>query len=148
MPRKLQRRNTPQRRVVLEELQRVTSHPTAVELYEIVRHRLPKISLGTVYRNLDLLTELGTIQKLDPGGTEARFDGRTDCHDHVRCVHCGRVDDFPRPAEEPLKDEPKEIGGYQILGHRLEFVGICPDCRVQGSGFRVQDFRVRCAHKS
>jgi Fur family ferric uptake transcriptional regulator len=121
-------RNTPQRKVILEELQKTTSHPTAVEVYEIVRRRLPKISLGTVYRNLDLLTEMGTIQRLDPGGTEARFDGNPDCHYHVRCVRCGRVDDVHGlPAGLPT-DQLEEDAGYEILGLRLELVGICPRC--------------------
>ena len=131
MPSKVQRRNTPQRRVVLEELRKVTSHPTAVELYQFVRCRLPKISLGTVYRNLQLLAESGIIQKLELGGPEARFDGNPDCHYHVRCVRCGRVDDLDRLPAELVGNEPKEIAGYQILGHRLEFVGICPECRGQ-----------------
>ena len=90
-------RNTRQRQVILEELQKLTSHPTAAGLYEIVRRRLPKISLGTVYRNLELLARTGLIQKLEFGGGEARFDGNVDRHDHVRCVRCGRVDDISAP---------------------------------------------------
>ena len=131
MPHRQRQRNTKQRKIILEELQKVTSHPTAVELYEMVRPRMPKISLGTVYRNLDLLAERGTIQKLAPGRTEARFDGNPDCHYHVRCVRCGRVDDLHDLPADLVGDELKEVGGYQILGHRLEFVGICPGCGSQ-----------------
>ena len=90
-------RNTQQRRIILEELQGVRSHPTAVDLYELVRHRLPKISLGTVYRNLELLSRQGTIRKLDFGGEEARFDGDLMRHEHVRCVRCGRMEIFTAP---------------------------------------------------
>jgi len=122
-------RNTPQRRAILEEVQKATSHPTAAELYERVRRRLPKISLGTVYRNLDLLAEMGRIQKLDVGGGEARFDGNTDAHHHVRCVRCGRVDDVYGLPTGTLIDGASEAAGYEILGHRLEFVGICPQCK-------------------
>jgi len=129
MSHRKQRRNTPQRRIVLEELKGVTSHPTAVELYEIVRRRLPKISLGTVYRNLELLSRMGTIQKLEIGGSQARFDGNPDRHCHVRCVRCGRVDDVHGLSEDLIAEAPKEAGGYKILGRRLEFIGICPDCR-------------------
>ena len=124
-------RNTPQRRAILEELRRVASHPTAVELYELVRRRMPKISLGTVYRNLDLLAEMGAIQKLDLAGTEARFDGDPNAHCHVRCVRCGRVDDASGLPANPIGNEPKEAGGYVILGSRVEFVGICPECRKE-----------------
>jgi Fur family ferric uptake transcriptional regulator len=129
MPYRKLSRSTPQRRVVLEELQNVVSHPTAVELYEIVRRRLPKISLGTVYRNLDRLAEEGTIQKLELGGTEVRFDGNPDCHYHVRCVRCGRVDDVPGRPADLVRADLKEVAGFEILGHRLEFIGLCPDCQ-------------------
>ena len=68
-------RKTRQREVIMEELAASKSHPTAAELYQTVRRRVPNISLGTVYRNLDLLSQAGTIQKLDTIGSEARFDG-------------------------------------------------------------------------
>ena len=129
MPHRRRPRNTPQRKVILEELQKVTSHPTAVELYELVRRRMPKISLGTVYRNLEMLSKMGTIQKLELGGSEARFDGDSDHHYHVRCVRCGRVDDLHDLPTVRIGDELKEVGGYEILGHRLEFVGVCVGCR-------------------
>ncbi|MBN2024208.1 MAG: transcriptional repressor [Pirellulales bacterium] len=127
------RRNTRQRAVVLEELRGVNTHPTAVELYQIVRRRLPKISLGTVYRNLELLSRAGTIRKLDLGSGEARFDGDTRRHEHVRCVRCGRVGDVDASPEEmagrgALERLSTQAGGYQILGYRLEFLGVCPRC--------------------
>ena len=78
-------RVTRQRRVILEELRKLTSHPTAPALYEVVRRRLPRISLGTVYRNLELLARAGFIQRLDLQGAEARFDGNPEHHYHVRC---------------------------------------------------------------
>lgn len=133
MPHRKLRRNTPQRRLVLEELRGVTSHPTAVELYEIVRCRMPTISLGTVYRNLDLLAGEGVIRKHAFGGAEARFDGNTEPHHHVRCVKCGRMDDVGGLPVELAGIEPGETNGYKILGHRLEFVGICPACKLGGA---------------
>ena len=90
---KLQR-NTRQRQVILEELQKLTSHPTAPDLYGIVRKRLPKISLGTVYRNLELLTRHNVIKKLDLRGSVAHFDGNSTLHYHVRCSCCDQVDDL------------------------------------------------------
>ena len=124
-------RNTRQRQLILEELCRLTSHPTAAELYDILRPRLHNLSLGTVYRNLDLLARMGKIQKLEWSGGEARFDGCTCHHDHLRCLRCGRVDDV---GGVPLDLSPRganDFRGYEILGHRLEFVGICPRCREQ-----------------
>ena len=123
------RRSTRQRRVVLEELRKLTSHPTAAELYEIARQRLPKISLGTVYRNLELLADNGVIQKLDMGGAEARFDGNPDPHYHVRCARCRRVDDVHDLPADFARQEVLSLDGYEILGFRLEFIGICPQCK-------------------
>lgn len=126
-------RNTRQRRMILKELQSLTSHPTATELYEIVRQRLPKISLGTVYRNLELLSQNGQIRKLELGGAEARFDGDLSRHYHVRCAHCGKVDDIRDLPGDLVREQVREMNGYRILGHRLEFVGVCPDCRDKPS---------------
>ena len=122
-------RNTRQRQVILEELKRLTTHLTAVDLYEIVRKRLPRISLGTVYRNLELLARTGVIQKLDLQGAEARFDGNPKPHYHVRCVDCGRVGDIHDLLADPVRHEFKSLNGYEIVGYRFEFIGICPDCR-------------------
>ena len=121
-------RNTRQRRVILEELRKLTSHPTAGELHEITRQRLPKISLGTVYRNLDLLARNGLIRKLETGRGEARFDGDLDHHYHVRCVRCGRVDDAHDLSPDSVTGEVKSLNGYEVLGFRLEFFGVCQAC--------------------
>jgi Fur family ferric uptake transcriptional regulator len=122
-------RNTRQRQLVLEELRKVYSHPTAVGVYDLVRRRLPKISLGTIYRNLELLAQLGMIQKIQTAGAETRFDANPRPHDHVRCVRCGRVDDLPGAPLDRSGAKVHDSGGYQILGCRLEFFGICPRCR-------------------
>ena len=124
-------RNTQQRQVILEELRKLPSHPTAADLYEIVRRRLPRISLGTVYRNLELLTQRGLIQKLEISGSEARFDGNPDRHDHVQCVRCGRVGDLHHVPDDMVRGGIKELDGYEILGYHLRFSGICPACRKQ-----------------
>ncbi len=120
---------TEQRRVILDELQRLGSHPTADELYESVRKRLPSISLGTVYRNLETLSEAGLIQKLEISGSQKRFDGVTGNHYHVRCLKCGRVDDIQTGPITDIDRVVKSLPGYKIVSHRLEFVGVCPQCR-------------------
>jgi Fur family transcriptional regulator, ferric uptake regulator len=122
-------RHSRQRQVILEELQKLTTHPTAVGLYEIVRQRLPKVSLGTVYRNLDLLTRTGIIQKLEFGGEEARFDGDLTPHYHVRCVKCGCVDDIHAPQLDLLGGVKNDFNEYEVFGYRIEFFGICPKCK-------------------
>lgn len=122
-------RITRQRKVILEELQRGGLHPTASEVYELVRRRLPRISLGTVYRNLEMLGEHGLIQKLELGGTQKRFDGTTNNHYHVRCLRCGKIQDAPVEPVANLEAVLRERTDYEITGHRLEFVGLCPKCK-------------------
>jgi Fur family ferric uptake transcriptional regulator len=122
-------RNTRQRQVILEELRAIHCHPTASELHEMVRRRLPRISLGTVYRTLDLLVRLGAVQRLESGRGQARFDGNPDRHHHVRCVGCGQVADMRTGPSKQARRGDQQIGGYEILGLRVEYIGICPACR-------------------
>ena len=122
-------RMTRQRKLILEELRKVNSHPTADELYQLVQRRLPKISLGTVYRNLEILSQADIIQKLELGGTQRRFDGKIENHYHIRCMHCGRVEDLLLKPLAPIEEEISRASDYQIIGYRLEFIGICPRCK-------------------
>lgn len=121
-------RMTQQRQIILEELRQVNSHPSADEVYEMVRKRLPRISLGTVYRNLEILSELGEIQKLELGGDLKRFDRNPIKHYHIRCMRCGRVDDAPIAPLNQIENELYGATVYTIIGHRLEFEGLCPQC--------------------
>ncbi len=121
-------RNTRQRKVILEELRKLNTHPSADEIYEVVRHRLPRISLGTVYRNLEVLSELGEIQKLELSGLLKRFDWDTKKHYHIRCVRCSRVDDAPIAPLNQLDNELYGATVFEIIGHNLEFTGLCPEC--------------------
>ena len=127
---------TRQRQVILEQLKALKSHPTADELYELVRHRLPHISLGTVYRNLEVLAEGGAIRKLRLGCAQARFDGDPSTHYHVRCVECGQVDDLPLKPLRGIEQACHSIPGYDMLGYRLEFMGLCPRCGKSVSAAR------------
>jgi len=125
-----QLRMTPQRRIIVEELRKRHSHPTADELYEAVRRRLPHISLGTVYRNLEILSKTGIIRKIELGGSQRRFDGDPGIHQHIRCTECGRIDDLPAGAALTSCDlELIEKTGYEAVERRVEFIGVCPECR-------------------
>ena len=119
---------TQQRKVILEELRKLHTHPSADEIYEVVRNRLPRISLGTVYRNLEVLSELGEIQKLELSGLLKRFDWDTKKHYHIRCVRCSRVDDAPIAPLNQLDNELYGATVFEIIGHNLEFTGLCPEC--------------------
>ena len=121
-------RLTSQRQVILEELQKVTSHPTASDVFDMVRKRLPRIGLGTVYRNLDLLAERGVIKKLEVGGEQKRFDGDTSPHYHIRCVKCNRVEDIFIERFGELEKKAASCCNYKILDHHVQFSGICSEC--------------------
>jgi len=122
------KRSTPQRRVILEEIRKADSHPSADELYERVRRRLPRISLGTVYRNLETLVACGEIRKVGLGGAYMRFDATPTPHYHIRCSICGRVDDIDIPPLCPPDSQVETCTGYRVEGHELEFHGVCAGC--------------------
>ena len=126
-------RMTRQRRVILEELRKVKTHPSADEIYEIVRKRLPRISLGTVYRNLEKLSESGDIQKLEPGCSLKRFDGDPTDHCHIRCVRCDRIADAPMAPDLEIDLARVNSTDFEIIGHRLEFLGVCPICSAKSN---------------
>ena len=125
-----QRRLTKQRKIILEELTKLSSHPTADELYQIVRQRMPNISLGTVYRNLDFLVEQGQIAKIDASGGQKRFDALMEYHQHVRCLKCGTIADVFTLASLP-KLEGVDVPGFTVLASRIEFDGICDNCALK-----------------
>lgn len=129
-------RMTRQRQVILEETRKLDSHPTADAIYEAVRRRLPRISMGTVYRNLDILASCGLIRKLEPEFPQMRFDSNTDEHYHITCINCGKIEDAPldlvRDSIEDLEVAMGKLTKYGIFGHRLEFLGLCSECRAKG----------------
>jgi len=128
-------RKTPQRRVILELLREARWHPTADELFQAVRRRLPRVSLGTVYRNLDLLSEACVIGRIESAIGPRRFDGHVENHTHVHCLRCGSLEDlsFNGPSLRDVLEnltggsETTETG-FRITGHRVDFEGICPRC--------------------
>ena len=121
-------RITHQREVILEELRSVKSHPCADELYGQIKQRMPRISLATVYRNLEILADQGLVQKIEVGGRQKRFDGNPEGHYHIRCILCDKVDDLQMKPINNLADKISNKCGYKVLGHRLEFIGVCGEC--------------------
>lgn len=119
---------TRQRKVILEELLKQNAHPSADEIYQMVRRRMPRISLGTVYRNLEILAQMGKIQKLELSGALKRYDWNTNKHYHIRCVRCDRVDDAPIAPLNQLENDLYGATVFEIIGHNLEFTGLCPEC--------------------
>lgn len=122
-------RYTAQRAAVFEALDGDRSHPTADEIFTAVRTRIPDISLATVYKALEAFVSCGIARKLTIGPGPARYDGRTDEHDHVRCLACGRVADVGgRRLAEGFRSLDAATD-FEVVGYRLELVGYCPRCR-------------------
>jgi len=130
-------RQSRQRDVVLEVVRSTMDHPTAEWVHRQARRRLPRISLGTVYRNLKRLAEEGTIREIHTGGHPGRFDGNTGRHYHIRCLGCGRVNDLPMSVDTRLEDEAARAMNYRILGHQVEIHGLCPLC--DQAGVRIEN---------
>jgi Fur family ferric uptake transcriptional regulator len=125
-------RMTRQRRAILEAVRGGNVHPTADEVYAKVRVELPRVSLGTVYRNLEELAHRGLISKIEVGGTQRRYDGAMTKHCHVRCLACGRVDDAKVDGVDLQKAGASRIPGYRIVGCAVEVLGYCPRCVKAG----------------
>ncbi len=123
---------TRQRRVILEEIRKFDGHPTADEVYEAVRKRLPRISLSTVYRDLETLCGHNMMQALEVGCAKKHFDADTKDHYHVRCALCGRVENLPVQPFSYLEQAFRDLCDYEVIGHRLELIGVCPQCRKEG----------------
>jgi len=122
------RRSTRQRRVVFEAVIGTKSHPTAEWVYDAVRREMPRVSLGTVYRNLQVLAEEGKIRSFERGG-RIRYDGDLALHDHFSCDGCGLLLDIPRTAEALPAERRLKAQGFAIAGRTLEFHGLCRKCR-------------------
>jgi Fe2+ or Zn2+ uptake regulation protein len=123
------RRHTPQREAILDILRHSDSHPTADMIYEEVKKVIPHISKGTVYRNLNILRDMGEISELNLSGTVSRFEGKQDNHYHFRCEKCGRVFDLDEPVNSELDKHVAETTGFKVSHHQLEFRGLCKDCQ-------------------
>lgn len=124
----MQRRNTKQRTLILDIVRAHGDHPTAEDIYRDVHEQNPKVSRGTVYRNLNLLEETGDIISIEvPGGN--RFDRRCDPHAHVICCSCGAVCDAMVEHDHTLDGMVERQTGYIITWHETLFYGICPSCQ-------------------
>ncbi|MGB3224238.1 MAG: transcriptional repressor [Desulforhopalus sp.] len=120
---------TNQREIILRELRKSKRHLSADELYDIVKKVMPRISLATVYRNLEILSEAGLIGKLEISGRQKRFDPDVSDHDHIYCVVCHKVDNLDIERKDVDSEQLGAAAGYRITGYRVEIIGICPECQ-------------------
>lgn len=126
----VQLRNTKQRKILLEILQNTDTHPGADWLYQKVRQEMPQVSLGTIYRNLNILREQGLIRELKGCGTQSRFDGTLTPHGHFFCLGCGEVHDIPNTRPTHLEEDVRaNMEGYLLSGVEVSAYGYCPRCK-------------------
>ena len=120
-------RKTHQREEILAFLRSKRAHFNAVEIYDAVRSEIPNISLGTVYRNLNMLSSEGIIGKLFVGGAD-RFDYNNQNHYHMLCTKCNRLYDVDMPVDNRLETEAGNYVDGIITTHHLTFIGECESC--------------------
>lgn len=122
-------KNSRQRDAIRKALMNCSSHPSAETVYQMLKETYPNISLGTVYRNLNFLTEAGEITKVPGTVGSDRFDGNTSKHIHFFCTSCDAIIDLHHVKEDDVMDDyaQNHFGG-KICGHITNFFGICPSC--------------------
>jgi Fur family transcriptional regulator, peroxide stress response regulator len=125
-------RATRQKEAVFRAARTSGEHPTAEMIFETVRRELPRISLGTVYRNLQRLVADGKLSMAPVGDRSARFDPMTDPHDHFVCEGCGRIFDVMREQGAAVTFRSLRSRGFEIRSHALSVYGACPACVRSG----------------
>ena len=144
MRRPTDKRATRQLEAVFQALEGDHSHPFADEIYRRVRKKLPRISLATVYRNLQRLVEDGKIRTVLLGERVARYDPETSDHDHFICESCGRVFDLFLERDRQVDLTPLVNDGYIVTTHNLTVYGICQVCAERGETAEAQRLAHEC----
>lgn len=123
-------RLTPQRLAICKLLAESKEHPTALMIYEELKTDYPSMSLATVYNTLDALAKLSVVNTLGSVGDDAvHYDANTDPHINLACISCHSVIDLQSQHVIHLQDEVATSSGYQLLGARVLYYGLCPNCQ-------------------
>lgn len=136
-------RMTRQRREIVKAVEQSRCHLTADEVYGIVRRKLPRISLGTVYRNLDALAERNILKKIEFCGGQRRYETNLTPHYHLICEDCGCLADLPMGIIDKLESACGHFEGFEIRGYKLIFFGFCENCADDGRRKSKQSQAVR-----
>ncbi len=121
-------RATSQRLAIMKALMATRSHPSAEELYEQLKPSHPTLSLSTVYKTLQILSEIGEVLTLETGTGKQRFDGYTHNHYHATCTKCGRVFDVDY-EKCPINPPEEVLPGFKIQSTKVYFMGVCSECQ-------------------
>jgi Fur family peroxide stress response transcriptional regulator len=128
---KRERKHSDKRDAILQAIVSTTEHPSAQWIYDRLKPRIPNLSLGTVYRNINFFRHEGLVMSVGVVNGEERFDGVADPHPHLICSHCGRVIDLPCPEVKTV-EVPPETAGFTVDYRRTVFYGLCADCGSSG----------------
>ena len=120
---------TPQRIAICRFALQSRDHPSAKRIYDEVRKVHPTVSLATVYKTLQILTEHGLVQELDLPGSQARFDSYVEPHINLVCMRCGKIQDFKDNAAREMVDRAAAKAEFTRTGQRLDMYGMCKTCR-------------------
>ena len=120
------KRYSRQRELIYEALRQTEQHPTAEMIYQWLKPANPSLSLGTVYRNLNLLADEGAIRRM--AFPVERYDAKTMPHPHFCCDQCGAVYDLHLPYDAELDRQALLASGHDVTGHEVVFHGICTKC--------------------
>lgn len=121
---------TIQRKTILEIVTMATDHPTAADVMERLKERGRQFAYATVYNSLRYLTDEGMIRELKLDGDSSRYDARTEDHQHIVCVSCGRVDEVFTDAPQEWLHHVAEETGYDIQEQQYLFKGVCAACKI------------------
>lgn len=122
---------TPQRQTVVQAfLDNAAEHLSAEDVYRLVKERNPDIGLATVYRTLDILAEVGVLEKLDFGDGRSRYEFSEARHHHTHaiCLSCGKILEFMEDLLDPLEEAVSERLNFHITDHQVKFYGYCDEC--------------------
>lgn len=119
---------TTQRKLILDIITQITSHPTAGDIMEQLKLEGHSVSYATVYNSLRFLTEHGYIHELKLEGDASRYDGRTDEHQHIICTKCGNVDEVKLETPPEWKKRIEKLTEYKIFEEQIIFKGLCHEC--------------------
>ena len=127
-------RNSEQRRTILEVIRARGGHSSADQIYDAVRLKHPRISLGTVYRNLRILCDLGAIREVNADPNYGKFEIAGPQHYHLVCRKCGEIEDCPLPVDKSLEQRIQSLTTFKVEQHRLDFIGLCCKCQSLADG--------------
>jgi Fur family peroxide stress response transcriptional regulator len=127
-------RLTPQREAICRLLAGTDTHPSAQKIFDELRPSYSSLSLATVYNTLDVLVQMGVVNALGGAGDGTEhYDADLEPHVNLACIECHRIIDLPSQAVHELEGEVAQSSGYKLLGARVMYYGLCPDCQQKST---------------